>query len=104
MLDVLEHLEDDGAALDRLRSSMNPGGHVVITVPALQALWSEHDEANHHFRRYPRRLLRGRLTEHGFEIVRLGYHFGWTVVAMLGRRLWLSVGSSLHALYRRPAD
>ena len=35
-----------------------PGAWLLVTVPAYQALWSQHDEANHHFRRYSRRMLR----------------------------------------------
>lgn len=56
-LDVLEHLQDDRAALRELRRVVAPGGALLVTVPAYQGLWSRHDEINHHHRRYSRRAL-----------------------------------------------
>jgi SAM-dependent methyltransferase len=51
-LDVIEHLDDDEAALRELRRVLAPGGTLLVTVPAYQWLWSAHDEINHHHRRY----------------------------------------------------
>jgi SAM-dependent methyltransferase len=56
-LDVIEHTPDDRVTLGELRRVCRPGGFLLVTVPAYQALWSRHDEANHHFRRYSRRSL-----------------------------------------------
>src|SRR6478609_8816267 len=56
-LDVIEHLEDDLAALREMRRVVKPGGALLVTVPAYQWLWSGHDEINHHHRRYNRRTL-----------------------------------------------
>lgn len=53
-LDVLEHLEDDAAAVAEFQRVLNPGGVIVATVPAMMCLWSDWDEALHHFRRYRR--------------------------------------------------
>lgn len=50
--DVIEHIDDDLAALDALRSHLKCGGWLVLTVPAFQFLWSHHDDINHHRRRY----------------------------------------------------
>lgn len=52
MLDVLEHIPDDSATLKALRSKLRPGGRLLLTVPAMPWLWSAHDEAHHHKRRY----------------------------------------------------
>ena len=58
-LDVIEHIDDDHAALVELRRVVRPGGFLLVTVPAYPALWGPHDEANHHRRRYTRRALLG---------------------------------------------
>jgi SAM-dependent methyltransferase len=65
--DVIEHLADDGRALDELRRVAAPDARLLITVPAYNWLWSEHDRAYHHYRRYTRPLLRRRATAHGWE-------------------------------------
>jgi SAM-dependent methyltransferase len=52
LLDVLEHIEDDEAALASIRRKLKPGGRILITVPANKWMWSAHDSVHHHFRRY----------------------------------------------------
>jgi SAM-dependent methyltransferase len=70
-LDVLEHVPDDRGALAELRRVCKPGGWLLLTVPAYQALWSLHDAANHHYRRYSRRGLRLAAIEAGWRLRRL---------------------------------
>ena len=70
-LDVIEHTPDDRATLTELRRVARPGGWLLVTVPAYQALWSQHDEDNHHFRRYSRRMLRAAASESGWVLWRL---------------------------------
>lgn len=53
-LDVVEHLDDDAAALREFMRVLKPGGHLLLTVPAYQRMWSAHDEALGHRRRYSR--------------------------------------------------
>jgi SAM-dependent methyltransferase len=69
-LDVLEHLDDDRAALRELRRVTAPGGAAVITVPAHPRLWSRHDELNHHRRRYRRRDLQAAASASGWTVER----------------------------------
>lgn len=56
-LNVLEHIEDDRAALLQLASKLKPGGRLLIYVPAFQVLFSSMDRAVGHFRRYSPRGL-----------------------------------------------
>ena len=70
-LDVIEHTPDDRVTLAELRRVSKPGGWLLVTVPAYQALWSLHDAANHHYRRYGRRALRLAAVETGWRISRV---------------------------------
>lgn len=70
-LDVLEHVADDRLALGELRRVCKPGGWLVMTVPAYQTLWSYHDEANRHYRRYERATLRAAVADSGWRLERL---------------------------------
>ncbi len=70
-LDVIEHTPDDRAALRELLRVCTPGGWLLATVPAYQSLWSYHDEANHHYRRYERATLRAAVNEAGWRLERM---------------------------------
>ncbi|MFQ3611571.1 MAG: class I SAM-dependent methyltransferase, partial [Fimbriimonadales bacterium] len=72
-LDVLEHLPDDRPALQEIRRTLRPEGILIATVPAYGWLWSRHDVALHHYRRYTARGLKARLQETGFEVLKLSY-------------------------------
>ncbi len=72
-LDVIEHLQDDFAALRELRRTVAPGGALLVTVPAYQWLWSGHDEVNHHHRRYTRRSLQAVAQRAGWTQQRTSY-------------------------------
>ncbi len=87
-LDVLEHLPDDRPALRELRRVLKPDGVLIITVPAYRFLWSKHDIALHHYRRYTARELRARLHEAGFEVRKLSYAVSLLFVPILLFR-WL---------------
>jgi SAM-dependent methyltransferase len=73
LLDVLEHVEDDRAALRGIAECLASGGRILITVPAHPFLWSAHDEANHHFRRYTRKTLKAAIADAGLRIERLTF-------------------------------
>jgi putative flippase GtrA/SAM-dependent methyltransferase len=72
-LDVLEHVPEDQRALAELWRVTAPGGHLLVTVPAYQTLWSAHDVANHHYRRYRKRGLCSSAQEAGWEVERTTY-------------------------------
>jgi SAM-dependent methyltransferase len=87
-LDIVEHIEDDRAALREIARVLSPSGVAVLTVPAFPFLWSAHDEALHHKRRYTRRLLEQRLAEAGLA-VRVG-GFGHATIFPLAAALRLA--------------
>jgi SAM-dependent methyltransferase len=57
LLDVLEHVSDDEDSLKSIRRLLKPDGMLLLTVPANPWMWSAHDVAHHHFRRYSKRQL-----------------------------------------------
>ena len=71
-MDVVEHIEDDMGALEWMSRHLRPGGVLFATVPAYQWLFSEHDVALNHFRRYTSDRLR-RALPHSLAVVRCGY-------------------------------
>ena len=73
ILDVLEHVEEDRAALASMARKLRPGGRILITVPAHPWMWSAHDEVNHHKRRYTKRTLRAAVADAGLEVELLTY-------------------------------
>jgi len=68
MVNVLEHIEDDGAAVDELARVLKPGGHLLLFVPALQFLFSDLDALHGHYRRYHLGQLTRLLRRRGFRI------------------------------------
>ena len=83
LFDVIEHIEDDVAALGALRAAMPPGGLVFLTVPAHQWLWSGDDQEAGHFRRYTRKSLEHTLQSAGFEVAHCTYTFAVLVAPIL---------------------
>lgn len=87
VLDVIEHVDDDVAMLRGIHQCLRPGGHVLVTVPAFQALWSRHDDLNHHRRRYRKRQLDERLRKAGFAVDWISYYNFWLFPLACAQRL-----------------
>jgi len=104
MVNVLEHIEDDGAALRDLFRILAPGGRLLLFVPALPALYSEFDRRVGHFRRYRLKPLRRAVASSGFEIV-VGRYFdsvgalSWWLINKVARAT--TINSGLASLYDR---
>lgn len=99
--EVLEHLDDDRAALEACYALLRPGGWLLVTVPAHPHLWTEMDELIGHRRRYTRAGLSGRLEDARFQVERLlswGFPLsGWFVQRgqrLRARRLRVSANGS----------
>ena len=87
-LDVLEHVDEDRAALAALAARMRPGAALLVTVPAGPGLFGAHDRALGHCRRYTRGELAGKLGAAGFQVQFIS-HFNTLLLppAWLWRRL-----------------
>ncbi|BCM90617.1 demethylmenaquinone methyltransferase [Abditibacteriota bacterium] len=99
MMDVLEHLRDDKLALSEVSRILKPGGALILTVPAYGHLWSAHDEALHHFRRYEKYQLRARLREAGLRVDKLSF-----AMSLLPPAAYLWRHLVLPRLPKRPRD
>jgi hypothetical protein len=75
MLDVLEHIEHDTAALSTINGRMAPGGQLLLTVPAFQWAFTSWDTALGHHRRYSKRQVTALATASGFEVTSRAYLF-----------------------------
>lgn len=86
-MDVLEHIEEDGAELARAAGHLALGGHLVVLSPAHSHLYSSFDRAIGHYRRYDRASLLA-VAPNGLELVRLAYLDSVGMLASLANR-WL---------------
>jgi len=68
LLDVLEHVVEDAASLAAIRGKLKPGGALLLTVPINPWMWSPHDVAHHHHRRYRQREVEALATAAGYTI------------------------------------
>jgi SAM-dependent methyltransferase len=93
LLDVLEHIEDDHAALVAIRTKLKPGGRVLLTVPAHPWMWSGHDAANHHFRRYSRKAFRDVIATSGLRIETLSAFNSFLFPAAIAQRVFAKLTS-----------
>ena len=87
MLDVLEHLPNPEESLKQAVELLEPGGRLVLTVPAFRCLWTNHDDMNHHYTRFTKRSLDSVAKSANLRIDRCQYFFHWLVPLKLIVRL-----------------
>jgi SAM-dependent methyltransferase len=104
MLDVLEHIEDDAASLQAAGKLLKPGGLLLVTVPALRWLWSDHDVVLHHHRRYTRSELVAKLEATGFAVERVSYYSGLLLPALVAERAAGKLRSSITGKHKTEYD
>ena len=86
-LDVVEHIDDDRAAVARMAGMLTRGGYMIVTVPAFDLLWDHHDEINLHRRRYTAGSLKRTLAGLGVELLELRYLFRSLFIPKLAVRV-----------------
>jgi SAM-dependent methyltransferase len=89
--DVIEHLDDDIQALEEFHRVLEPGGLLLVTVPAYRFLWSEHDEALMHRRRYVASELHAKLTRCKFRVLKRSYAVFFPFLPIVAYRLFRGV-------------
>ncbi len=87
LLDVIEHVDDPSALLAPIVHASRPGTLFVITVPALNALWSGWDEQLGHRRRYTKRTLSAETRGLSLEVIEIAYLFPELLLPALVRKL-----------------
>ncbi len=86
-LDVIEHLDDDRAALARMAALVRPGGWVIVSVPARPDLWSRFDDIQGHRRRYLPDSLSAAFEDTGLQLNSLHWWGAWMVPLFRNRRV-----------------
>jgi SAM-dependent methyltransferase len=71
--DVIEHIDDEAAAVASIAAKLKKGGTFVMTVPAHQWMWSAHDVVNHHKRRYSKKALKRLIETSPLRLQKIGY-------------------------------
>ncbi len=87
-LDVIEHIKHSSAELKSARTLLNPGGHLLILVPAFNFLYSDFDRAIGHYRRYDRDTLSNEIPK-DLQRIHLKYFDSIGMLLSLGNRLFL---------------
>jgi SAM-dependent methyltransferase len=100
LLDVVEHVVDDGGFLREIVREIRPGGRVLVSVPAWMALYSRHDRALGHYRRYRPAELRALVEGCGLVIERAGGLFH----GLLLPRVLAKLGERARGVRSRPAS
>ena len=94
--DVLEHIEDDAGFLRDLRAVLEDNGHVLVTVPAYQFLWSDLDRLLGHVRRYSKRDLVNCFEKAGYTVSVASYFNSFLAAPFIAVR-WIQIRSGRSA-------
>jgi SAM-dependent methyltransferase len=88
LMDVIEHIDDDLAALKNMAGMLRSDGLMVVSVPAYDILWNSNDYFSHHKRRYTPRRFRSSIEGSGLKVLRM---FGWNRMLFLPTLLYYRI-------------
>ena len=97
-VNVLEHVEDDAAFLHEAHEAVIPGGHLLLFVPAIPAIYGSLDKVFEHFRRYTKPSLRKVIEQAGWKPRRIAY------MNFPGIAAWFIAGRILNKTSIAPGD
>lgn len=97
-VNVLEHVQDDKAFLEEARTAIIPGGHLLLFVPALPAIYGSLDKVFEHYRRYTKSSLRNVIEAAGWKPRRIAY------MNLPGIAAWFMAGRVLQKTSIAPSD
>jgi len=100
--DVVEHCADDATAVSELARVLVPGGRMLLSVPAYQWAWSDHDVQAGHHRRYTRPRLTRLVEGAGMQVLRSTYAFGGAFPIFLAERVRRRLGPAPQGDTRLP--
>ena len=103
LLDVVEHIAAPLSLLRRVPELLAPWGHMIVTVPAFNWLWTSHDDLNHHIRRYTTDELRRLIDSSGMQTIETRYFFQSLVVPKLAMRAKEAVVGAVGGIPRVPS-
>lgn len=87
LMDVLEHVDEESGFLQQVKAKMRTGSQLLVTVPAFQWLFTEHDRFLQHHRRYGRSRLLEVLRREGFVVEQSFYFFASLLPLRLAKKI-----------------
>jgi len=102
LIDVLEHTEDDRRVVNNIKKALSSGGLLVLTVPAYNMLYGNHDRLYGHKRRYNRRGIMALLKDAGFDVLRATYFQAAFVAPLWVKRKVFTEDSDKDDFFRLP--
>ena len=90
--EVLEHIKEDGDAVEKMRQWLKPGGYLIISVPAHMSMWGKDDEVVGHARRYEKQELNGLIEKAGLSVIQFyAYGFPWMNILKKIREIQMKI-------------
>jgi len=86
-LDILEHIEGDSMAIGDFYRALKKDGILIVTVPAHPFIWSDHDIALHHVRRYTMKQFKQLISLHQWKVLKISYAISFTFPGVVLYRL-----------------